>query len=151
MAIYSYNSQPRNPILSLVFTALALFALYYIAKGIFWVLLWVSPVFLILTLVIDYKVVLNYLKWLGDKVQRTPISGILMGALTIFGFPVVAAFLFFKAYGQYRLKKYTSQFQDQMGGFNPQGQSKPNDEFVEYEEIKEEPISLPRQKVEQRP
>ena len=151
MAIYSYNSQPRNPIIGLVVTALVLVALYYIAKGTFWVLTWTSPVFLILALIIDYNVVLNYLKWLWRKVIDTPISGVLMSVLTFFGFPDVAAFLFFKAYGQYRLKKYADQYQDQMGGFNPQGQSKPNDEFVEYEEIKEEPISLPRQKVEQRP
>jgi hypothetical protein len=59
-----------------------------------------------------------------------------MGALSIAAFPIVAVFLFFKALIKRKIKKMMrEQPQTQHEGHN-----NPQDEYIDYEEIKEEPM-----------
>lgn len=122
-----------NGLYGIIATILFLIALYYIAKGVFWVLTWVSPVLLIATLVIDYQVVLDYLKMLWNMILRTPIMGILAAALSVFGFPVVILFLFGRAWFGYYLRKKQKEQADFFQRFKEQQQQE--EEFVQYEEI----------------
>lgn len=117
----------------IIATILFLIALYYIAKGVFWVLTWVSPVLLIATLVIDHRVVLDYLKMLWNMIIRNPIMGILSAALSILGFPVVMLFLFGRAWFGYYLRKKQREQADFFQQFREQQQQE--EEFVSYEEI----------------
>jgi hypothetical protein len=141
------SSGKRNPLLSLLITVATLGVIYLVASGLFWLLQKIAIFLLVVTAIIDYKVILDYFKWIGAMVQRSPLSGILMGALTIVAYPVVIAFLFFKAL----LKRIFNNVVKNQQQFNPnQPQHAQNeDEYIEYEEIKEEPIERPKLKMRQ--
>ena len=86
-----------HPLLLLgIFIAIIL-GLFWIAKGIFKLLSFIAPVILIAALVINYRVVLGYLRWLGESFQRNPIFGVVAIALSFLAFPLVAVFLLFRA------------------------------------------------------
>lgn len=122
-----------NGLYGIIATVLFLIALFYIAKGVFWVLTWVSPVLLIATLVIDYQVVINYLKMLWGMIIRTPIKGVLAAALSVLGFPVVILFLFGRAWFGYYIRKKQKEQSEFFQRFKEQQEQE--EEFVSYEEI----------------
>ncbi len=117
----------------LIATILLFIALFYIAKGIFWVLTWVSPILLIITLVLDYQVVINYLKMLWGMILRSPITGILASIISFFAFPIVILFLFGRAWFGYYIRKK----QREQASFFQQFQEtqQREEEFVSYEEV----------------
>jgi predicted membrane protein len=134
---------PNNPlggIGALVVLILFFVALFFIAKGIFTILSWVAPVLLILTLIIDYKVVLDYGKWIGKLLKNNILVGILAILLTIIGFPVAAGFLFFRAMVRRKLKSM---------GHDLDTESK--QEYTEYEEVVEEEDFLELPPIEKPP
>ena len=149
MANRPYNSQSSggfNSGTSLIIGLLFLFGLFFIARFIFNILYYVAPVFLIITLFMDYKVVLNYGKWIWSMMGKNPLLGVGLIILTIIGFPVVSLFLFGKAMLKKKLKNVQQQFEQKREG-----------EFVDYEEIVPEkdgwielpPAPLPPQKQKQ--
>ncbi len=134
---------PFSSIFSILVMVLIFVGLFFVAKGIFTILAWLAPILLIATAVIDYKVILNYGKWLLNLLRKDLLLGIGGILLTIFGFPVIAGFLFGKALIYRKLKKMNQEFE---------GES--SSEFLEYEEINEEPSStleLPTFEKEEKP
>ena len=57
-----------------------------------------APFLLIGALFLNRQVVFNYGKWITRMLRTNPLVGIGSILLTIFAFPVIAAFLFGKAY-----------------------------------------------------
>lgn len=117
---------------------LGMVVLFYLAKGLFTILAWAAPVLLILTLIINYNVVINYGKWIFNQYrnQNWPVA---LGAtaLTVLAFPFVSLFLFGKAV---IMKKITEAFPEAAEAAQ---QARKEDDFVEYEEIVEDPLELP--------
>ena len=120
-------------ILGLFMTILFLFALFFIAKGIFTLLYWVAPVLLVVTLVLDYQVVVRYFLMLWALLLSRPLLGILASILTFFGYPVVVFFLFGRAWFGYNLRKKQSSGSGY--GRTSQNSQQQQDEFAPYEEI----------------
>lgn len=86
-----------NPLFLLLGVAVFFVALFYLAKGIFTLLSWAFPVFLVGALILDYKVVLGYVKWLFNSLKSNPVFGIVATVLTVLGIPFVSVFLFLRA------------------------------------------------------
>ena len=89
-----------NPLGNFTYIAMAigaLIVLYVLAKAAFNLILWIAPFLFIATLFIDYKVVLDYGKWVLGLFKMNPLYGIGASVVTFFVFPVVAFFLFGKA------------------------------------------------------
>ena len=86
-----------NPIVLLVGFAFIVIMLFWVAKSVFSLLSWISPVVFLAAVVINYKVVLGYGKWLIGSVKRNPIFGIVAILFSIIGFPVVSIFLLLRA------------------------------------------------------
>ena len=127
---------PGNSLGGIILLVLVFVGLYFIAKGIFTLLSWLAPVFLIATIFINYKVLINYGLWVISLLKKNPLMGVGMILLTIFGFPIIAGFLFAKAL----LYRKVGQIKQQHEG-NKQG------ELIDYEEIKDEPtqtLELPQ-------
>lgn len=80
-----------------IFLGVVLYVLYLFLSSIFTVLSWIAPILLILTAIIDYKVIINYGKMVLNRLQDNLPIGILLVLLTIIGFPVVSGLLFFRA------------------------------------------------------
>lgn len=130
---YSFRS---GGLPGIIFTILVMIALFYIAKGFFIVLYWLSPFLLIATLVLDYQVVIKYIKMIWSLLLRNPIGGLLAIALSVLGYPIVIFFLFGRAWFGHKVRKQ----QQQEGGYRRQSHysTHSSDEFVAYEEITDE-------------
>lgn len=127
-----FNAKSKGPfgsITALVMVALFFIALYYIASFVFSLLWYVAPVLLIITLVLDHKIVTNYIEWVWSKVKTTPLFGISIAALTVLCFPVVTGYLFSKLLVKRKITKMTETFE-----------KRTESEFVDFEEVDSEPI-----------
>ena len=114
-----------NPLILLGMVVVFIIALYWIAKGLFKIFTFLTPVFFIGALLLNYKVVLGYGKWLITSVKKNPIFGIAAIILSILGSSFVAAFLFFRA-----LSTRNGSLVGKSGG------------FVEYETVEEDFLDL---------
>jgi len=126
---------PFSSIFSILTMVLIFVGLFFVAKGIFTILAWLAPILLVATAVIDYKIILNYGKWLLNLLQQNLLVGIGGILLTVFGFPIIAGFLFIKALLYRKVKKMNQAFEEESSS-----------EFLEYEEIDDEvsaPLELP--------
>lgn len=113
-----------NGIFGLVLMIAVFVALFFLAKGVFTLLSWVAPVLILLAAIINYRTILNYLKYMLGLLRRNPLGGILGVVLSVIGFPVLAAVLFGKSILDRKIGKLQQ-------GYRKREQ----DEFVEYEEI----------------
>ena len=126
---------PFSSIFSILTMVLIFVALFFVAQGIFSILAWLAPILIIATIIIDYKVILGYGKWLLNLLRKDILVGIGGILLTVFGFPIIAGFLFGKALLYRKMKKMNQDFEEERAG-----------EFLEYEEIEEDfssPLELP--------
>jgi len=115
----------------LIMGVLSLIAAYYILKGLFYVLYWASPVLFVLALVINWRAVADTGRDFWNLLQRNPLGGLLLGALAVVGFPVLALYLFLRALGYNKMEQFGRTMREQ--------KRPPEDEFVEFEEIESRP------------
>ncbi len=114
----------------LIILAIFFTILFFVARGVFWLLSWVAPVLLLITLIIDYKIVTNFLKFVWKLLQENPLMGIVALLLIFFGYPVIAGFLFFKAITKRSLQKAVSRME------------KERNTYTEYEEVNDDDDSF---------
>lgn len=127
------NTFRVSPLMGLIMFILFMVFIYMMIKGLFALASYIMPVLVIATLLIDYKVYMNYGKFLIDLFQKSFVTGILGSALTFFLFPLVILFLFTKAiFTRFVLKsvKKNPIFQEQ----------KSEDEYIEFEEVEDEEV-----------
>ena len=133
---YQFGGSSNNPLKGLMGIAVAIFffiALFWFMQFLFNLLWMALPVIIIATVIIDYKVILNYFSWVGRLFRSNWLAGLLVGVLTMVGAPIVASFLLGKAL----LKKKVNKIHDEI-------KRREEDEFVNYEEIESETLELPQ-------
>lgn len=123
----SYQINKLNPIVLLVGFVLVIATLFWVAKSILKLLAMAAPVIFIAALVINYKVVLGYGKWLLEAFKRNPLFGAIATLFTIIGFPLVSLFLLIRAITS---KGLQNSFNTKKG------------EFIKYEEVKEDFLDI---------
>ena len=126
MAIQGFNIK-LNGIIGFAFMVIVFVALFFVAKGVFTVLSWIAPVLILLALIINYRTILNYLKFMLSLLQRNPLGGIIGILLSFFGFPILAGVLFGKSILDRKVRKLNEAYKAEKEG-----------EFVDYEEVKPE-------------
>lgn len=120
-----------NLLWSVLVGIFVLVGLYFLARFIFRILYFLSPLLLIATLIIDHKVVVNFGKWVVNLFRQNVVLGIGATLLSIFGFPIVTTFLFGKALLNRRIKQAEAEHERQTKG-----------EMIDYEELDSEPLDL---------
>jgi hypothetical protein len=136
---YRSSGSPLGFLWGLVLMALFFVGLFFLAKGIFNILAFVAPFLLVITLLIDYRVVTGYAKWVLGLFRTNLIGAIAMTALTIFGFPVVIGYLFFKSLVTRKVRNLQEDYERRRDG-----------ELVDFEEIESRrnvqppPVELPK-------
>lgn len=130
---------PVSAIMGVLFLLVGLFALVWVAKSIFTILAWIAPLLLVATLIIDYRTVLNYGKWILNKLNENFLSGVVYSLLTVFGFPIVSFFLFSKALLSRKIRSIEHSIQEEQQG-----------QYAEYEIVDEEPLILDLPPMEKR-
>lgn len=126
MNFHIRNINPLSLILGIAFIILLLAGMFFVAQGVYLILLYLSPILLIAAIFLDYKVIISYGKWLFNKYRSNVLSGITWTLLTVFGFPFVCAILCFKAWASYSTKELSGNKRERDG------------EYVEYEIVEEE-------------
>ena len=113
-----------------------LFVIFIIAKAIFKLLLIAAPFLLLGALILNYRTVINYFKFLLSLLRRNALAGIIAVILSIVGFPVLAFVLFGKAFMDRRIRMLKREHRLREEG-----------EYVNYEEISpnrnDESLDLP--------
>ncbi len=128
------GSSPLGGIGSLLVAVLFLVGMFYFMKFLFTLLFWLLPVTLIATAIIDHKVILNYIGWVGGTFRRNALRGLLVAALSIVGAPVVSVFLLGRAWLGKQFKTFAQEAQKAQAETT---------EDVEYEEVESETMELP--------
>ena len=118
------RKDPVNTIISLIMLVLVFMLIFFVARGVFRLLTWLAPFLFVATLILDYKVIVSYGKYLYRTLSRNAFWGIVMTFLTIVGFPLVIAFLFGKALLFKRVEKTEKEMEDEVKG-----------EYIPYEEV----------------
>lgn len=118
------NSVSVNPWMAAVGLVLILFTIYFVLKGLSWVLGIIGPILLIIAFIMDPKVVTGYGSWIVNLTRKNWMYGIGAGLMTFFLFPFVCAFLFGKVMLKRKFKGMTEELEKRTKG-----------EFVEYEEV----------------
>ena len=133
MSIYKQESfKPINVFWLIIVLALILFGLFYLAKGVFTVLTWIAPVLLIATAFINYRIITDYFKMIWAQLQSRPFLGAGLILFTIFGFPLVAGYLFFKAFLHRKVDRLHKEVKKRKEG-----------EYVDYEVVQNRALELP--------
>ena len=126
------NNNPFSSLTGIVLVVLFLVALYFIARAIFTILYYLSPIMIVAALIVDHKVVIGYLKWMVGLLRDNLLLGIGAIVLSVLGFPVLSAFLLSKALFKRQVKKVQDEAQAPREG-----------EYIEFEELDSEPLELP--------
>ncbi|MDQ3017070.1 MAG: hypothetical protein M3R25_10195 [Bacteroidota bacterium] len=117
-------SVKSNGIFGFVFLVLLLVGLFFIARGIFTLLSYAAPVLIVGALIINYKTVVNYLKFMLSLLKRNALTGIIAIILSVIGFPILAGILFGKSILDRKVRKLQEAHRTAKEG-----------ELVEYEEV----------------
>jgi Mn2+/Fe2+ NRAMP family transporter len=100
-------------------------------SGIFSILMFVAPILFILALILNHTVVTDYISKIFRLLKEDTGKGLLYTAGTILGYPLVAAWLAFKAYATRNSKKKA----------RPQARNSnkaKKEDYIKYEEIEDE-------------
>ncbi|PPK88241.1 hypothetical protein CLV84_1206 [Neolewinella xylanilytica] len=133
MATYRspFDRSPIATIIGIVISVAVLYVMFSIVGWVISLLYRYSWLILIAALVIDYRVVLDYLKGLKRLFDRSPVYGLLGAAATVAFYPLV--FLYFLGIALFKKKvKEAKQEAD----------VRRNGQWVDYEEVSEEPMDI---------
>ena len=131
---------PFNAIGAILVAILVFWGLFMVAKLAFKALIFAAPFLIIGAAIIDYTVITDFVKWVFKMLKENVIIGISAILLTVFGFPIIAGFLFGKAYLRKKVRKMASKYDVETNG-----------EIVDYEEVEDikedfEKLELPPKK-----
>ncbi|MDX2068474.1 MAG: hypothetical protein SFV55_08615 [Haliscomenobacter sp.] len=132
------SDNPWNAIIGVAVIVIFMVGLFMLARFVFRILAFLSPIMLIAALVIDYTVVTDYLKWVRKTFQRDAIAGVIIGILSVIGFPVLSGYFLARALLKKQVKKAKAEYERRRDG-----------DLVEYEEL--ETDFPPRFRKEERP
>ncbi|MEO7176913.1 MAG: hypothetical protein ABIV51_13395 [Saprospiraceae bacterium] len=118
-----FQTRRINPIVALLILVGAIWAGYLVLKGLYALLSIIAIPLLIITAIVDHRIIVNYCRSIITDLQRNTTFGVVKILFTAFGFPLVAGWLFFKAMAKMGLR----------------GQNAPEQlsrtEFSEFEEV----------------
>lgn len=125
------GSNPFNSLISLLIFGGVLFLLYFLVSGFFKLLYLVAPVLLVVTLIINYRVVRDYAAGIVTTMQSDILMGMVKVLFTVLCYPLVIGWLFAKALIYRKVSTLQQDFQKKM---TPQDDT----QDVDYEEISSE-------------
>jgi hypothetical protein len=121
------SSSNLNPLFSILILLALLIGFFFVAQYIYKFLLVISPVVILVTLILDYKVFASFGKLLMAFVKQNIIVGVSFIVLSAFLFPVISLFLLGKALLKRKINKFEEKIRQE------------ENTFTTYEEV-EEPI-----------
>lgn len=108
----------------LLFMVVVGWLIFSAVKGIFSLLAFAAPIFLIMALVLNHTVVTDYFRKLIKTLKEDTGKGLIYVAGTVIGYPFVAAWLAFKAYTKRTL-----------GSKKTSASKNDKEDYIKYEEV----------------
>lgn len=127
----NYDTKRRGPfdsIIALILLGVLMFVLYYAFKGVYKLLYIGAPILLLVTLIINYRVVWMYFVDMINLFRRDVLSGVLKMAFTVLCYPLVIGWLFIKAIFFYKIDQMRQNIDKQTPAFQ-------KTLYSDYEEI----------------
>lgn len=94
---FQYKSNPLGGVIGLLVIMGIIYMLFLTVKGVWTILAFLAPILFVIAMILRFRVVTDYGKMLWHTVKEEPVRGITYSILSVIGFPLVSAFLFFKA------------------------------------------------------
>lgn len=151
----AYRSSPfeRSPLSTVAGIIIGLVVLYVLFNIVGWIiglLYRFAPLLLIAALIIDYKVVLSYVRGIGNLFQRNWIYGLVAGLATLAFYPFVFLYFLGAALFKRRVKQAREEADIQRNGkfidYEEVATSAPGETLdTDYEELPPPPEPLPRE------
>jgi len=116
-------------ILGLLFVALMAWLIWSAVSGIFGLLSMVSVPLFVLAMILNFSTVKDYFGWVVNNIKADPLKGIAIAVGSYIGFPLVSAWLAFKAYSARQLKKVRQ---------SKATNKKEGEDYIKYEEVQED-------------
>jgi len=136
---FDKNNNPFSSVLGVIFMVLALVALFIVARFMVRILYFVAPVILIAAAIVDYKVIMDYGKWLVRLTKRNTLMGIGSIALSVIFYPFVGIFLLGKALFKRRVRQAEEEQRQMQEG-----------EYIDFEDVSDDTLELPRMEKSER-
>lgn len=134
----SINRSPGGSLGCLLGGIVSIVLLYFIARGLYYILYWAAPALFILSLIINWRAVADTGTSFLEMLRRNPIAAILWGAACVLLFPFFSLYLFVKSIGYKRLQAMQREF-DPGGGQNDPFRQRREGDFVDFEELESKP------------
>ena len=133
MATYRspFDRSPVGTIIGIVIFVAVLYVMFSIVGWIISLLYKYSWLILIAALIIDYRVVLSYLKGIKRLFDRNPVYGLIAAVATVAFYPFV--FLYFLGMALFKKKVKEAR---------KEADIRRNGKWVDYEEVSEEPVDI---------
>jgi predicted membrane protein len=138
------GSNPFNSLISLLMFGGVLLLLFVLMKGFFSLLYLAAPVLLVITLIINYRVVRDYAASIVTSLQSDVLMGMVKVLFTVLCYPLVIGWLFAKVLIYRKVSTLQQDFQKKMG------QSDLTQD-VDYEEISSEDVGKTTENPPQKP
>lgn len=122
---------PFGGIVGLISLAVFMMAAFFLFKGLFWMLSLVAPVLLITTLILDYTVVTDFVKFLMKSLKDNPLFGIMAIVLSLAAYPFTTGFLFFRA----MMRRVIMKVHQPKEEIFADGENVNDEGFSDYEEV----------------
>ena len=82
----------------IIVMAIVLIGLFFLVGQLFKLLYFLAPILLILTLVLNYRVVIDYGKYVLKTLKENPLFGVVIVVLSFIAYPILFTYLLAKAY-----------------------------------------------------
>lgn len=135
---FQQSTNKLNPLISVVVLLAIMIGFFFAAQYIYKLLLYISPVVILITLILDYRVFASFGKLLMAFTKQNLIAGICFIALSVFLFPLIALFLLGKALLKRRISKFEQSIKEQENTFTP------------FEEVEEPVINVAKKDAEKK-
>ncbi len=95
----------KNSWLGLVLVIFVIIIIYLVLRSLYKLLFVLAPVFVILSLLLDYRVIVKFGIVIYELLRYKTLWGIIAVIFSIVGFPFLSAALFFNSFMNFRTKK----------------------------------------------
>ncbi|MEM9887927.1 MAG: hypothetical protein AAF849_18675 [Bacteroidota bacterium] len=120
--------------------------LFSLARIAYRLLTFIAIPLLIITAIIDYKIIVNYFNWVVSVIKKNPLMGIGLSLLSMVFYPVLAAVLFGRAFFTWRLDRA---MKASGNVFEEEEQAKIG-EYIDFEEIKDKRKPIKQQRTQEK-
>lgn len=129
------SSSPLAGIIGLGLMLLMIWLAITAVKGVFSILSFFAIPLFIIAMILNFRVLPDYVSWVAGKIKQDPLKGILIAGGSLVGYPLVAAWLAFKAYTTRKFGKGKKVKEEKKGEYVKYEEVEEDEDFLELEDI----------------